>query len=388
MTTAVCMNCGELKFGAFLECPSCKFKPVTLFDLTMSEMYSDHHVNSGDLAKLTERVRNNRTVTAGRKGTLELDASIYSLLEQRLADQSFRDILTLVRKAKDGIFKKQINVHLIGPDGYQSLVRTRGRDIDKAEFDQIRSEGDGNMYLSYHYERGELKTTAVSKKRWYILYDKMQLVDRSARRQGAYIALLDEIFDALLESYLEHGTVISPSNPEEASRVSAPTRDRDDRAATDQRGQFEGAHQMSVPSLFEGQEAFAQEIEDLSDYDAKEAYGALVSVVHQLSRMKSGLGIPVALDDIEVFAKSFEVYVNRLDEISSTDLEVDYETVRRSVSAVDQASLRNGAKAFMVIILGEMIRREGAAEGKHEMSGYNCAHRMLNRLERSLARKQ
>jgi hypothetical protein len=48
------------------------------------------------------------------------------------------------------------------------------------------------------------------------------------------------------------------------------------------------------------------------------------------------------------------------------------------------ANLRHGAKAFMVIILGEMIRREGVAKGKHEMSGYKCAHRMLDRLERAL----
>jgi len=42
----------------------------------------------------------------------------------------------------------------------------------------------------------------------------------------------------------------------------------------------------------------------------------------------------------------------------------------------------------MVIILGELIRRESTSEGKHEMSGYNCAHRMLDRLERSLAGSQ
>jgi len=81
--------------------------------------------------------------------------------------------------------------------------------------------------------------------------------------------------------------------------------------------------------------------------------------------------------------------VHRLDKIDSKELEVDYETVRRSIAvAAAQPNLRHGAQALMVIILGEMIRRESASEGKHEMSGYNCAHRMLDRLERSLAGSQ
>lgn len=142
---------------------------------------------------------------------------------------------------------------------------------------------------------------------------------------------------------------------------------------------------MSVVSLFEGQDRFAQEIEALSDGEAKSAYGALVSIAHQMVRMKSGLGLPVALDDIEVFVKSFETYVNRLDEISPENLQVDYETVRRGIAVnAAQPNLRHGAQALMVIIVGEMIRREGAADGKHDMSGYERALRMLNRLERSL----
>jgi hypothetical protein len=41
----------------------------------------------------------------------------------------------------------------------------------------------------------------------------------------------------------------------------------------------------------------------------------------------------------------------------------------------------------MVIILGEMIRREALAENRHDMSGYDRALRMLKRLERSLKPK-
>jgi hypothetical protein len=284
----------------------------------MSEMYSDHHTNNEGLDRLTVDIRNNRAVAAERKGTLKLDTSIYILLEQRLADQTFRDILTLVRTAKDGIFKKELNMHLIGPDGYQSLVRTRGKDIDKVAFDEARSEDDGNLYVSYHYESGDLKTTTVSKKHWYILYDKMQLVERKASAQGPYLDLLDGIFEVLLENYLERGTITSSPNPKETSLGPALSPDGPDQESESFPTvgiELEDMRQLTVPSLSEGQEQFAEAIEALSDHEAKEAYAALLSVVHQMTRMKSGLGIPVALDDIEVFAKSFEVYVNRLNEI-------------------------------------------------------------------------
>ena len=49
MTKAVCMNCGQLKFGAYTKCSSCGFTPATLLDLTMSEAYSDHYVAENQL---------------------------------------------------------------------------------------------------------------------------------------------------------------------------------------------------------------------------------------------------------------------------------------------------------------------------------------------------
>ena len=47
-------------------------------------------------------------------------------------------------------------------------------------------------------------------------------------------------------------------------------------------------------------------------------------------------------------------------------------------------NLRHGAQSLMVIILGEMIRREGATDNEDDMSGYERALQMLDRLERSL----
>ena len=212
MTKAVCMSCGELKFGAYIACPKCSFTPETLFDLTMSEIYSDHYYNDNGLQKLSVDVKSNRVVLQRERGRISVDPSIYVLLEKRLADQSFRDMLTLVRRAKDGIFRKELNMHLIGPDGYESRVSVRGKDLDKSTFDAVRSAEGRDLYLSYHYEAGERNTAPVSKKNWYILYDKMKLVGRQVRGQSAYVALLDGIYDAMLDNYLRYGTITVPKS--------------------------------------------------------------------------------------------------------------------------------------------------------------------------------
>ena len=211
MTKAVCMNCGQLKFGAYLPCKQCGFRPATLFDLTMSEMYSDHYVDVDGLRKLSADVANNQRVANKELGSFRMETAVYELLEKRLADQSFRDMLTLVRKAKDRLFRKELNTHLIGPDGYESDVSVRGKHLDKKSFDAIRSVDDGNLYLSYHYDEGNRKMVAVSKRDWYILYDKMKLVERQAQGQSAYLAVLDAMYDIMLDNYLQYGTIVAPN---------------------------------------------------------------------------------------------------------------------------------------------------------------------------------
>ena len=67
---------------------------------------------------------------------------------------------------------------------------------------------------------------------------------------------------------------------------------------------------------------------------------------------------------------------------------VHYEIMRRSaLNDANPPKLRFGAQALMVVILGEMIRRGGVKRNEHDMSGYDLALRMLNRLERSLESK-
>jgi hypothetical protein len=211
MTKAVCMSCGQLKFGAYTKCSFCGFTPATLLDLTMSEVYSDHYVADNQLETLSARIRSTRKAVEEKQGTIDMDTSIYMLLEKRLADQSFRDMMTLTKKAADGMFRKELNIHLIGTDGYESRIALRGRDLDAEAFDAARSTGDGDLYLSYHYKAGRRQTTAVTKRVWYIIYDKLLLLDRQARSRTAYLAMLDGIYEMLLDNYAEYGSIVPPN---------------------------------------------------------------------------------------------------------------------------------------------------------------------------------
>jgi hypothetical protein len=146
-----------------------------------------------------------------------------------------------------------------------------------------------------------------------------------------------------------------------------------------------GPDELIPFSLPEGQAVLAAEIEALSDEDARDVYAILVSIVHQMARLDAGLNKPTALDDIEVLAASFERYIDNLDKVGDGRLSAQYETLRRGFYASSAApNLRYGGQALMVIILGEMMRREAAVENRHDTSGYESVVRMLNRLERAV----
>jgi hypothetical protein len=144
-----------------------------------------------------------------------------------------------------------------------------------------------------------------------------------------------------------------------------------------------GPDELTPFPLSEGQAVLAAEIEALSDEDATEIYAVLVSIVHQMARLDAGLSKPMAVDYIEAFATSCERYIDSLDKVSDGRLSAQYETVRRGFYTSSAAPNLHygGGQALMVIILGEMMRREAVVENRHDTSGYECAVRMLNWLE-------
>ena len=57
MTVAVCLNCGEMKTGAFAPCPSCGHHPVTLDDRAAHFISSSQCNTGADLERICEKVR-------------------------------------------------------------------------------------------------------------------------------------------------------------------------------------------------------------------------------------------------------------------------------------------------------------------------------------------
>ena len=57
MTIALCIACGELKFGAFVPCPKCGFRPNSDNDVCASLAASDHNMTIEQMKDLGERVK-------------------------------------------------------------------------------------------------------------------------------------------------------------------------------------------------------------------------------------------------------------------------------------------------------------------------------------------
>ena len=57
MTSAICCNCGEFKFGAFCECEECGHIPKTDDDLVLSLVMTDHYFDTDALESMGLAVR-------------------------------------------------------------------------------------------------------------------------------------------------------------------------------------------------------------------------------------------------------------------------------------------------------------------------------------------
>lgn len=209
MTQAVCMICGGRKFGALVPCPSCEFTPRTILDLTLSMEYSDRGKYARELDSLSIAIKENlNAIDIGdENSTFSLDRTMIDGVAHHIHDPSWRDMLTLKRSAKDGLFKKRLNVHEIGPDGYHSFILERGTNIEGRAFDAVRSVGDGDMYVTAFYEKGEKMHQAISKDKWYVVYDKMLLVERAATMRSKMQEFYDSTCEMLLDMYLTTGKI-------------------------------------------------------------------------------------------------------------------------------------------------------------------------------------
>jgi hypothetical protein len=65
MTWALCLNCGELKFGAICPCPKCEV--ASSGDMNLDIAFSDHHVPKQKLADLGQVIAALHTVSSDQE---------------------------------------------------------------------------------------------------------------------------------------------------------------------------------------------------------------------------------------------------------------------------------------------------------------------------------
>lgn len=73
MTTAVCIHCGNIKFGAVNLCNYCGFCPSTEDEIIRSVAMSDHYFKIDVLESMSQRIRSGQEVT--------IDENFYSKLQ-------------------------------------------------------------------------------------------------------------------------------------------------------------------------------------------------------------------------------------------------------------------------------------------------------------------
>ena len=57
MTKAICLNCGEFKFGAFNECPGCGFQPSNPEQQAKHLIVTDHYRSPEELEEISRKVK-------------------------------------------------------------------------------------------------------------------------------------------------------------------------------------------------------------------------------------------------------------------------------------------------------------------------------------------
>ena len=62
MTKAICWQCGEFKFGAFLPCSACNSEPTDDYEIMVSLLLTDNDHSEDELLSLQERIRRGANV--------------------------------------------------------------------------------------------------------------------------------------------------------------------------------------------------------------------------------------------------------------------------------------------------------------------------------------
>jgi hypothetical protein len=92
MTVAICISCGERKFGAFVGCKGCGFRPTSEEELAKSMMVTDHYFSTEQLDEIARDWNSGKPV--------RFDPGNVSQFVEMVRKQQTRKMLGLEQSAK------------------------------------------------------------------------------------------------------------------------------------------------------------------------------------------------------------------------------------------------------------------------------------------------
>lgn len=106
MTTATCIYCGTLKFGAFVPCPECKQIPTNRKDAARSLVLTDHYFTHAQLAQFGTQIRNG--------DVLDIDTELEAQLSAEIDDNTLQNLMKMADPAlREKYRKREQNLILI-----------------------------------------------------------------------------------------------------------------------------------------------------------------------------------------------------------------------------------------------------------------------------------
>jgi hypothetical protein len=106
MTTATCIYCGTLKFGAYVPCQHCDRMPAERDDLIRSLALTDHHFTHDQLVDFGTRIQNG--------DELKIDPQLASQLSAEIDDNTLQTLVRMSDPAlREYYRKRERNIILI-----------------------------------------------------------------------------------------------------------------------------------------------------------------------------------------------------------------------------------------------------------------------------------
>jgi len=106
MTQAVCIHCGSIKFGAFVQCPECGFQPSG-DELMTSMALTDHYYSLDELKRMGKTIADGEQLVLGSLSPIDQAIQDHNRAIELSSEGDYESALNLARKAQEVFIKEK-----------------------------------------------------------------------------------------------------------------------------------------------------------------------------------------------------------------------------------------------------------------------------------------